>query len=169
MKKLYKPILVLFCCIEILSSNAQPPTFDSNNVNQLLGEWKGTLTYLDYTSKKLYTMPAVLKISQIPNSYQLVFSNIYPNEPKANNADTISLINEGKMLDKEVVKTKSLLSNGDTEIVTEYNGIDGNDNKPALIRHIYTFGKTIYIKRKEIQYKGDSEWVLRHEYNYHRK
>ena len=34
----------------------------SNDLKQLTGFWKGTLTYLDYSSGKPYTMPANLEV-----------------------------------------------------------------------------------------------------------
>ena len=169
MKKQCRLISLVLCCFTISTSYAQVPTFDSANVKQLLGEWKGNLTYLDYTSKKTYTMPADLKVSQISNSNQLVFSNIYPDEPKANNSDTVTMTKQGTMLDKEVVRSKKLLLNGNTEIITEYAGIDGNDNKAVLIRHTYILGTSIYVKRKDVQFEGEIEWIKRHEYNYIRK
>ncbi|MDQ6814268.1 MAG: hypothetical protein M3040_11050 [Bacteroidota bacterium] len=161
-------ISVLFCCIRTASSSAQDVAFISRDVQQLLGEWKGTLAYLDYTSKKPFTMPANVKISGLANNHQLVFSNVYPNEPKANNVDTIMLTNHGKMLGREVAKSRRLLSNGNIEIVTEYSGVDGNDNKPALIRCTYTFGKSIFMKRKDVQFVGYHEWITRHQYSYGR-
>lgn len=66
------------------------------------------------------------------------------------------------------MKSKKFLPNGNIEIVTEYYGIDGNDNKSALIRHTYTVGKSIFIKKKQVQFKGKSEWINRHEYSYTR-
>ena len=163
----YSLVFILIFSMGVFASQAQAIT--SGNIKQLVGEWKGSLTYMDYTTNKAYTLPANLKISQLSNSHQLIFTNIYPNEPKANDADTITFAKNGRMIGKEVVRSKTLLPNGNTEIVTEYVGIDGNENKPALIRHTYMLGKSIFVKRKEVQFEGTTELIKRHEYSYHRK
>jgi len=98
----------------------------------------------------------------------LFFSNSYPDEPKANSADTITISGNGKMINKERVRSKKKLDNGKLEIITEINGVDGNDNKPAIIRTTYTVGKNTYTNIKEIQFTGQNEWIKRHEYSYTR-
>ena len=153
----------------IISSYAQSAHITLTDIKHLLGDWKGTLTYLDYTSNRPYTMPSEVNIRQIGKGKQFVFSNIYPDEPKANNADTLRILLGGHRMDKEVVKTRRKLLTGDIEIVTEYKDADGNAHEPALIRHTYTFGKTTFVKRKEVQFVGKSEWIKRNEYNYTRK
>ena len=156
MKKNFLVIFLALSWFGIFSSHAQSAHITPGDIKQLLGDWKGTLTYLDYTTNKPYTMPSEVKISEIKRSHQLIFSNSYPNEPKANNADTVSISHRGEMIDKELVKTRIVLNNGNTEIITEYKSVDGNKNEPALIRHTYTFGKTTFVKRKEIQFVGKS-------------
>ena len=98
-------------CVLAAVCYGQSSLFDSITVKQLLGDWKGRLTYLDYQSNKPYTMPADLIVTQLPNGYQLVFSNIYPNEPKANNHDTLTLREGGKMIDNEVVMSRCFAVN----------------------------------------------------------
>ena len=156
-------------CVLAAVCYGQSSLFDSITVKQLLGDWKGRLTYLDYQSNKPYTMPADLIVTQLPNGYQLVFSNIYPNEPKANNHDTLTLRDGGKMIDNEVVMSKERLPNGDIEIITEYEGVDGNENTPSTIRRTYTVGKSSFMLRKDIRFKGQAKWINRHEYSYTRK
>lgn len=113
-------------------------------------------------------MPANISVKQIGKN-KLTFLNTYPNEPKANSADTITISRDGKMVNEEVVKSVRKLDDGITVIVTEYLSVDGNDNKSALIRHIYTVGKKIFTKRKEVQFVGQNEWLKRHEYSYTKK
>ena len=164
----FRQFALLLCCFSTGICFAQTAAFDSATVKQLLGDWKGSLTYLDYKSGKPYSMPADLKVWQLSDN-KLVFSNIYPNEPNANDNDTVTLANEGRMINNEVVTSKSILQNGNTEIITEYEGIDGNDQRPALIRHTYTVGKLTYVVRKDVQFKGQVEWVKRNEYSYSRQ
>jgi hypothetical protein len=54
------------------------------------GKWTGTLTYLDYSSGKPYTMPANVRISANPfNNRQIIFAFEYYKEPGANGNDTL--------------------------------------------------------------------------------
>ena len=136
---------------------------------KLSGTWQGSLTYLDYSSGKPYTMPADIKIKRVEQTNKFIFSNIYPNEVNANSIDTISISSDGKFIDKELVKSRRTLLNGDIEIITEVLGKDGNDNKPATIRHTYTFGTTTYKNIKDVQFTGQKNWINRHEYSYKKK
>ena len=137
--------------------------------NSLIGSWQGSLTYLDYTSGKSYTMPADVEIKRLEKTNQFTFSNMYPKEKNANSVDTITISTNGQFINKELVKTRKVLTNGDIEIVTEEKGKDGNDNKPATFRHTYVLGKTHYIERKDVQFEGETNWIKRHEYSYTRK
>jgi hypothetical protein len=130
------------------------------------GSWKGSLTYLDYSSGKPYTMPADMEIKRIKKTNKFALSNIYPNETNANSTDTVTISTDGKYINKGLVKSRRRLPGGDIEIITEEMGKDGNDNKPATFRHTYIFGKTLFKKRKDIQYIGGTDWINRHEYTY---
>lgn len=134
----------------------------------LKGDWYGHLTYLDYSSNKPYTMPADVHIEKINKTNTFIFSNIYPDEPNANSVDTFVISQNGKMLNEESVKTNHIVDGGNREIVTEYLSVDGNENKPAIIRHTYTIGKNIFTINKEIQFVGEEKWFKRHEYSYKR-
>jgi len=136
---------------------------------KLSGTWGGSLTYVDYSTGKPYTMPANLEIKRMGNANQFIFSNIYPNETNANSIDTLSISTDGKYINKELVKSRLTLPNGDIEIITEEVGEDGNDNKPATFKHTYTLGSTTYKKRKDVQFTGEKAWMNRHEYSYKKK
>lgn len=135
---------------------------------KLTGSWQGSLTYLDYTSGKPYTMPADIEIKRIDKTNKFIFSNIYPNETNANSTDTVSVSSDGKYIDKETVKSRRKLPNGEIEIITEELGNDGNDNRAAMFRHTYTLGATTFRTRKDVQFIGETEWIKRHEYSYKR-
>jgi len=136
---------------------------------KLSGSWRGSLTYLDYSSGKPYTMPADIEIKRINKTNKFVFLNIYPKEASANSIDTITISTEGEYIDKELVKSRQKLANGLIEIITEELGEDGNDNKGATIRHTYTLSKTSFNKRKDVQLVGETKWIKRHEYSYTKK
>lgn len=130
------------------------------------GSWKGSLTYLDYSSGKPYTMPADLEIKRIGKTNQFALSNIYPTETNANSIDTVTISTDGKYINKELVKSRRRRPSGEIEIITEEAGKDGNDHKPATFRLTYTISKTILKKRKDVQFVGKMEWINRHEYVY---
>ncbi len=156
-------MVIIFCSAQISLKTIQ------NDFNKLSGTWEGTLTYLDYSSGKPYTMPANLEVKRIGTSSKYVFSNIYPNETSANSIDTISISIDGKYIENELIKSRRKLKNGDIEIITEELGKDGNDDKPATFKHTYTFGLTTYKNRKDIQFLGETVWIKRHEFSYKKK
>ena len=108
-------------------------------------------------------------IKRMGNTNQFIFSNLYPNETNANSIDTLSISTDGKYIDKELVKSRITLPNGDIEIITEEFGADGNANKPATFKHTYTLGSITYKNRKDVQFTGETSWINRHEYSYKKK
>lgn len=132
------------------------------------GNWKGTLTYLDYQSGKPYEMPANVQIERIGRSSAFKFSHSYPNEASANSIDTVSISNNGKVFDSEEVRSVETLKSGELQILTEILAKDGNDDKPALMRHTYLIGGKTFLIKKEVQFVGTKEWILRHTYSYQR-
>ena len=162
---LYASLAISFLFTSICSAQLSFKTI-KKDFDKLSGSWEGSLTYLDYSNGKPYTMPANLEIKRTGNTNKFIFSNIYPNETNANSIDTLSISTDGKYIDKEFVKSRLTLPNGDIEIITEEFGEDGNDNKPATFRHTYTFGSSTYKKRKDVQFTGETAWINRYEYTY---
>lgn len=170
MKKIKHHLTFTLTLLIMTISNAQTNFKTlSKDFIKISGSWKGSLTYLDYSSGKPYTMPADLDIKRIDKTNRFVFSNIYPNEKSANSIDTITISKDGKFIEKELIKSRRKLANGNIEIITEKIGKDGNDNKPATFRHTYTIGSTTYKNRKDVQFVGETEWINRHEYSYTKK
>ena len=128
------------------------------------GKWKGTLTYLDYTSGKPYTMPCNITVNPVDsNPQQLVIAYEYPDEPKANGNDTLVISGDGKMIDDGTVIVKEKIG-GLLKVITEKNGVDGNESRKAQIRLIYEAGKKSFSIRKEVKFEGEEKWILRNEY-----
>jgi hypothetical protein len=143
-------------------------TLKANDLLQLPGTWEGQLTYLDYSSGKPYSMPAHVNITTIKQNAAYGFAFIYPDEPKANSTDTILVDLKQQTIDghavQKVTRTDSLIW-----IETTHTSVDGNDNKPALIRHTYAIGKSKLSIRKDVQFTGTATWIQRHEYLFRRK
>lgn len=170
MKNIRITLIALLTVCYLGNSHAQQnQKITIDDFMMLFGNWQGTLTYLDYSSGKPYTMPADVDIRRMEKTNKIIFSNIYPNESSANSSDTIAIKSDGKHIDKALLKSKKTLANGDVVIVTHEQGKDGNDNKPATFRLTYTFGKTTFSKKKEVRFKGTKKWITRHEYSYTRK
>jgi hypothetical protein len=169
MTKQFIYFVILICSLTVADIVAQTEAVISSKDFEILkGNWYGSLTYLDYSSNKPYTMPADLVIEQIGETNEFIFSNMYPDEANANSVDTLRITQDGKMINEGVVKSVSKLDNGNTEAVTEFMSVDGNENKPALIRHTYTMGQEVFTVRKDVQFTGQSEWLKRHEFSYTR-
>lgn len=133
----------------------------------ILGDWTGTLTYLDYSSGKPYTMPANLSVKQGKNDFELLLLITYPNEPKANRSEKIKISKDGKQLNKKHIKAKEELPNGQAQMITEYEGKD--NKKKALIRNTYILSGKQFTIRKEVQFENSDKWIIRNEYNYNKR
>jgi hypothetical protein len=153
--------IFLFTSISLGQNTVQPEIFENT-----VGEWKGTLTYLDYQTQEPFIMPANLRIENGKNKYQFKLSLDYPKEPKANSTDKIKISKDGTKINKADVISNRKISEEKFEIVTEYSGKD--NNKKAEIRVIYIIGKTQLIIRKEVKFENTENWILRNEYNYKR-
>lgn len=141
------------------------PKLSPSNLRNLAGCWQGTLTYLDYTSGKPFSMPAALKVDTagIRNITTVHFS--YPEEPAANGTDSLIISDNGTRLNGERIMRKNNTASG-LQIVTEKNGIDGNDNRAALIRHTYYLSKKTYTVKKEVFFSGEKKWIMRNLYSF---
>lgn len=165
MKKTMTNFITVLTLLFFVSPQAQN-TLVANDLKPLLGEWKGTLTYVDYSSNKPYTMPANLVVSQGKSENQVSLMYLYPNEPKANSKGKIKIGDQGKKLNNESVISREVLADGSVQITTSYNGKD--NNKEAMIKGVYILGKTICVIRKEVKYVNSDKWLKRNEYSFQR-
>lgn len=147
---------------------AQEKIIASDDLKRLFGCWQGTLTYLDYSTNMPFSMEAKLVIKPIDKSSNLQIEITYPKEPEANSIDTIVVEDNGSIIDGGVIKSKKLNGGNYVELVTEQNGQDGNDNKPATFRNTYLINEMHYSKKKEVQFDGSSVWITRQEYKFRR-
>ena len=162
-------VLVLLSLNGYAQDTSKAPRVESiapAELNGLLGEWTGTLTYIDYSSNKPYTMPANLTVKQGNSERQFLLFNTYPNEPKANSKGKVMISKNGNQLDNKEVISKQKLANGHLEIITEYTGQD--NRKQALIRVTYILGEKLFVIRKDVQFEQSDDWIKRNEYRYTR-
>jgi len=153
-------ILLLFISMNII---AQEKVL-SEDIKMIIGNWQGTITYLDYQSNKPFSMPANLEVKAGKDQFNLILNYMYPNEPKANSSDKIKVDKSGSRINKKEVVSRKVLENDIIEIQTLDDGKD--DNKDALIRYTYFIGASSFIIRKEVQFDNNSDWIKRSEYNF---
>ncbi len=159
MKTIILCFFLAFCsCAIAQTRNVSTKDFISGE-----GYWKGTLTYLDYSSGKPFSMPADV-VLRTTTKGMVIFSYSYPNEPKANGNDTMYISADGSMIDGAKVVDRSVMEDGAIKIVTDKEGADGNEGKKAVIRHYYIIGKSIFQSRKEVRFEGTEKWIKRNEY-----
>jgi len=163
--KNYSTFILVAFAFYVQATYAQS-TISAIDLKPLIGNWNGSLTYLDYSTGQPYTMPANIEVKQGKIATQLIIFNRYPNEPKANSTDTLNILDQGKKLNNELVKSSINLKDGCHQIITEYEGTDGNENKSATIRHTYTICSVAYSNRKDVKFIGEDKWIKRHEYSF---
>lgn len=163
MKKILFFSVVFFSLLSSYNSLAQT-TISSADFKPLIGSWTGTLNYINYSDGEPFSMPVELRIFQIEETNNFSFYFSFPDEPDANSEETVSISDDGTMLNGEPVISKHLLEDGNLEIATESMGTDAN--KPATIRHTYTIGADVFITRKYVQFVGQEEWINRNEFSF---
>ncbi len=159
-------ILLIVLLLTAKLSNAQSSLPDSKTLASSVGNWKGTLTYLDYSTGKAYSMAATLIISQTKDQLGYIRRFEYPKEPHANSSDTLYLVHQ-QFGDGKIISFTQRASN-DFIMVTERRGQDGNDHQPARIRQTYTISPQHYQLRKDVLFDGTTTWIKRHEYLFSR-
>jgi len=132
-----------------------------------VAQWIGTLTYLDYRTNKRVSIASNLKVSQ-PKGDEMawVFEYQYPDEPKANSQETVTISAEGRMINGERVTERANLDGKGLRFVTEKSGMD--NNKEALFRFTYVISEKSFSIKKEVRYAGAAEYIERNQYDWKR-
>jgi hypothetical protein len=155
-----KSILFLSLLLVLGFLNAQ--SFQIKNLSNSIGKWEGKLTYLDYSTGKPYTMSANIKISLTENMNGYIMGYEYPKEPQANSKDTTYIVN--KLFGKDKIVEFKEAADGGFSLLTEIVGEDGNDNKKAVLRHIYILKPNTFSIIKDVKFEGTDKWIKRNEY-----
>ena len=165
-----KHTLLYFLLIMAKPAVSQPgPVVRAADFAPAFGFMKGTLTYLDYSTGKPFSMPAnCTLLAGDRASGDVIKVMEYPLEPKANGSDTFRISHNGTLLDGELVTVRKPLPDGSLQIVTEKEDADGNDHRTARIRHTYTISKNQFAIRKEVRFTGEEKWIERHLFSFSR-
>jgi len=159
----------LVSLLSSVSLYAQPaPRIEPADVQRLAGAlWKGSLTYLDYTSRKPVSIASELVVTRADaDGRSWRFDYQYPGEPKANSASSVTIAGDGSTIDGERVTQRSVLAGGIVRIVTEKSGQD--DRRPAMFRFTYLIGDSSFSRRKEVKFAGTADYFERHTYSWTR-
>lgn len=139
---------------------------EPSDVQRLTGApWKGSLTYLDYSSGKSTSIPSALVVTPAAaDERSWRFDYQYPDEPRANSSSLVTIAADGSTIDGEQVRERSATADGLLRIVTEKPGQD--DGRPALFRFTYVIGDSSFSRRKEVKLEGAAEFFERHIYTW---
>ena len=159
---------VLYCLILIFFSvcGTAQNKISSEELNSLIGNWNGTLTYTDYSSNKPFSMPANVTVESGKKETQILLFYQYPNEPQANSKGKVTISKEGSAINGNPLVARENLENGSTQFITETTGKDNNEK--ALIRNVYVVGEKRFIIRKEVKFDSSDEWLQRNEFKFER-
>lgn len=160
--------IALFTVFSSLPLLAQTPRVNLEDLRPLTGDrWVGALVYRDYRSNKETSIPSNLKVTQTAEkSLTWTFEYEYPNEPKANSKENVTLSEDGTSIDDEKIVERENLAGGVLRLVTERRGKDNNQD--ALIRHTYLIGKSSFSIKKEVRPDGSNEFFERNRYTWRR-
>lgn len=162
-------VVFLVSFISVSAQNDKAATNDIVTPQQLallIGDWEGTLTYLNYSDNTEVSIKAKLKAAEGENETQLAMTNIYPDEPGHGGSYTLSITKNGSRLNKSRIVSSKQLADGTTEIMTIRKGRD--DGKRSRIRITYLIAPKDLVVRKEVLFKGATEWLKRNQYTYTR-
>lgn len=162
-------ILALLLGSQILGSvSTKEARIKRDDLEILTGaQWSGTLTYLDYRSKKKVSIPANLTVR--PNGddkWSWVFEYEYPDEPQANSLEIVRLSKDGRSMNGEVVLERTSLPDNTVKLVTEKKGED--NNRSASIRFTYSLNPKSFSIRKEVRYQDEDHFFERNGFDWKR-
>lgn len=123
-------------------------------------DWKGTLTYLDYSSGKEVNIPCDLKVGAL-NNESYPFEYIYPDEPGANSKAEAMIDEQNQTFEgRKVISYEKDAA----QIVIKTVKEDRDDNKAAMLFYTYTITDNTFTIKKEFQTMGSSELKFRNIY-----
>ncbi len=148
------------------NTNSFENRITSNDLEALKGDWTGSLTYIDYSSNKPYSMPADLTVEEGKNQFQFILNYRYPNEPQANSKGKFEITEDGTRINKNDVVSIERTEMEGLIVKTEHSGKD--NKKKATIRNIYIISEDKFVISKEVKFEDSNEWLRRNEYSFTR-
>ncbi|NNF66130.1 MAG: hypothetical protein HKM98_01330 [Gammaproteobacteria bacterium] len=160
-------VILLAACTDDSSSQSGEaqtgPVVSTEDFRVAAGsDWKGHLSYLDYSSGSMSRIPVEIEIEE-PTGRTLVYSIKYPGETQYNAREKIKFSRDGRQLDGGLIVAREQNADGDLVLVTTFRGED--DDRPADIRMTYEIGSSEFSISKEVRFEDDSEYLLRNKYS----
>lgn len=141
------------------------PSLSPADLKPLLAkDWRGTLTYLDYTSNKPTSIESTLSVAPVqgkPREWTFAFG--YPKEPEAKSSSIVKLSNDGRTFDGATLRERRQTKDS-LVFVVEAKGKD--DNRSATIERTYTLTPSEFSIRKRVRFSPNSPWIIRHTYSW---
>jgi len=143
----------------------------ATDIDRLTGApWRGTLTYLDYTSRAQTTIKSSLLMTRLPEQSDGAIawdmSVGYTDEPHANSGETAVLARNGRVFRGANVLERTMLADGMVRVVTEQEGED--DGRAARLRFVYLLGEKQCSIQKLVRLLPDGAFFERHIYRWSR-
>jgi hypothetical protein len=137
----------------------------ATDIDRVTGEpWRGTLTYLDYSSHVQTTIKSSLLMARLPEQPDGAFAWDmrvgYADEPHANSGETAVLARGGHVFRDGDVMERAVLSDGTVRVVTEQDGED--DDRVARLRFVYLLGEKQCSIQKLVRLPPDAAFFERH-------
>lgn len=150
-------------CVGMAAEEA--PSVSAADLLRMVGDdWKGTLTYRDYSPPfGRVTLQVEAKIKATPAGVET--SLHYPREPNADGSSELLVSADGAMLDGERVVLRR--EEGDRLILATEDACE-DDGKPATCRHEYSLAPRDISWRKLVTFGGDTAPVERNTYQFTR-
>lgn len=145
--------------------NAQVPSVTSNEFQQLVGEWDGSLTYVDYRDDKSNIK---LKCNMIAswkgNKGTIKIGFTEPNGKIIYDKVKLNLLKQGKVVkfDGEKYQVNSLKKVKGFQLVMSC--ISKDNNRVADIKQFLNINESSITITKKVKYKGTEDFFLRNEY-----
>ncbi len=135
-----------------------------SDFKQLSGNWKGSLTYLDYSRNEPVTIPANTLFEMVSDSSfdQFIY---YTGEPHKNADSRYTIRQNGTWLN-EMKLVERNEQNGVLILVFEHRGPDGNDNRMATMQRIMQLSRHELVITKKVKYEGEDTFIQRHQYRF---
>ncbi|MFD0861769.1 hypothetical protein ACFQ1M_06090 [Sungkyunkwania multivorans] len=160
-----KTILTIITLTILGAINAQEK-LDINDFKDVLGvEWKGKLTYKNYSDGRMVNIDCTLRLEKDTDA-SVKYIQKYPYEPKANSSGKWKLQKDGTFFNKGVVISKKYAEDGSLEFTTRSTGKD--NGKPSTFYMTYRIGKDSLSYKKEVKYDGTEDRFVRNKYEYAR-
>lgn len=162
------PVKIAAVCLLCLFSMAgHTQTISAGDFKNLAGNWKGQLTYLDYSSNKPESIPVSAGV-KLKGRNLFVLSFYYSEEASHNEKQKFRIKGKGTRLNTWKLTERTMQTDGTLKVVLESTGKDGNDGKPAIFHHELLISSSRFTITKRVRFEGEKEFFQRNQYQFTR-